>query len=33
MLNFKNKLAFVLGGSGLIGNMVINKLENLDAKP
>ena len=33
MLNFKNKLAFVLGGSGLIGNMVINKLEKLGAKP
>lgn len=32
MLNFKNKLAFVLGGSGLIGNMVINKLEKLGCK-
>ena len=32
MLNIKNKLAFVLGGSGLIGNMVINKLEKLGCK-
>ena len=26
MLNFKKKLAFVLGGSGLIGKSVIKKL-------
>ena len=32
MLNFKKKLAFVLGGSGLIGKSVIKKLEKLECR-
>ena len=32
MFNFFNKTAFVLGGSGLIGSKVIEKLLDLNCK-